>query len=69
MDDEIRAIGISPDHQAPQGRDLVWSGMTLRDIRAFVKGMHYSLEQLLPEVVRYDAWAQGIRFDLPVFVF
>jgi len=52
-------------------KDAVWyaPGWTLRDIRAFVKGMHFSLEQLLPEVVRYDAWARGTRFNLPIFLF
>ena len=52
-------------------KDAVWfaPGWRFRDIRAFVKGMHFSLEQLLPEIVRYDAWAHGIRFDLPVFLF
>jgi pimeloyl-ACP methyl ester carboxylesterase len=52
-------------------KDAVWfaPGWTLRDIRIFVKGMHLSMEQLLPEIVRYDAWAQGTRFDLPVFFF
>ena len=52
-------------------KDAVWfaPGWTLRDIRVFVKGMHFSLEQLLPEIVRYDAWARGTRFDLPMFVF
>lgn len=52
-------------------KDAVWfaPGWTLWDIRAFVKGMHSSLEQLLAEIVRYDAWAQGTRFDLPVFIF
>jgi pimeloyl-ACP methyl ester carboxylesterase len=52
-------------------KDAVWyaPGWTLRDIRAFVKGMHFSLEQLLPEIVRYDAWASGTRFNLPIFVF
>ena len=52
-------------------KDAVWfaPGWTLRDIRAFVRGMHFSLEKLLPEIVRYDARAQGIRFNLPVFFF
>ncbi|MGC2223928.1 MAG: alpha/beta hydrolase, partial [Methylocella sp.] len=51
-------------------KDAVWyaPGWTLRDIRGFVRGMHSSLEQLLPEMVQYDAWARGTRFDLPVFV-
>jgi len=52
-------------------KDAVWyaPGWTLRDIRAFVKGMRFSLEQLLPEIVRYDAWAWGTRFNLPIFIF
>jgi pimeloyl-ACP methyl ester carboxylesterase len=52
-------------------KDAVWyaPGWTLRDIRAFVKGMHFSMEQLLPEIVRYDAWAAGTRFHLPIFLF
>jgi pimeloyl-ACP methyl ester carboxylesterase len=52
-------------------KDAVWyaPGWTLWDIRAFVKGMHFSLEQLLPEMVRYDAWAAGTCFNLPIFLF
>ncbi len=52
-------------------KDAVWyaPGWTLRDIHAFVKGMHFSLEKLLPEIVRYDAWAWGTRFNLPIFLF
>jgi pimeloyl-ACP methyl ester carboxylesterase len=52
-------------------KDAVWyaPGWTLRDIRAFVKGMQFSLEQLLPDLVRYDAWAWGTRFNLPIFLF
>lgn len=52
-------------------KDAVWfaPGWKLRDIRAFVKGMHFSLERMLPEIVRYDAWALGTCFDLPVFLF
>jgi pimeloyl-ACP methyl ester carboxylesterase len=44
-------------------------GWKLRDVRAFVAGMRFSLEQLLPEIVRYDAWAHGTRFTLPIFIF
>lgn len=43
-------------------------GWTIQDIRALVKGMRLSLERLLPEMVCYDAWAQGTHFDLPVFI-
>lgn len=52
-------------------RDAVWyaPGWTLSDIRAFVKGMHFSLEQLLPEIVRYDAWVWGTRFKVPILIF
>ena len=31
--------------------------------------MHFSLERLLLDIVRYDAWAEGLRFELPVFLF
>ena len=52
-------------------KDAVWyaPGWKLGDVRAFVAGMRFSLEQLLPEIVRYDAWAHGTRFELPVFIF
>ncbi|HVN93020.1 MAG TPA: alpha/beta hydrolase [Terracidiphilus sp.] len=52
-------------------KDAVWyaPGWRLGDVRAFVAGMRFSLEQLLPEIVRYDAWAQGTRFALPIFIF
>ncbi|MBS1806076.1 MAG: alpha/beta hydrolase [Acidobacteria bacterium] len=52
-------------------RDSVWfaPGWTLNDIYAFVKGMDFSLRDLLPEIVRYDAWKQSTRFHLPVFIF
>jgi pimeloyl-ACP methyl ester carboxylesterase len=44
-------------------------GWTLRDIRAFVAGMRFSLEQMLHGLTTYDAWAQGTRFDIPIFIF
>jgi pimeloyl-ACP methyl ester carboxylesterase len=44
-------------------------GWKIGDIRAFVAGMRFSLEQLLPEIVRYDGWAQGTRYELPIFIF
>jgi len=52
-------------------KDAVWyaPGWTLKDIRTFVAGMRYSLQKLLPEIVRYDAWEEGLRFDIPVFIF
>jgi pimeloyl-ACP methyl ester carboxylesterase len=52
-------------------KDAVWyaPGWTLKDIRAFVRGMRYSLEKFLPEITRYDAWKQGTRFEIPFFIF
>ena len=52
-------------------KDAVWyaPGWTLLDIRALVAGMRFSLEQLMPEIAQYDAWAQGTRFELPIFIF
>ncbi len=52
-------------------KDAVWyaPGWNLRDVRAFVAGMRFSLERLLPEIVRYDAWAHGTQFALPIFIF
>ncbi|MGA3010637.1 MAG: alpha/beta fold hydrolase [Terracidiphilus sp.] len=52
-------------------KDAVWyaPGWTLKDIRIFVRGMRYTLEKLLPEIIRYDAWEQGTRFEIPFFIF
>jgi pimeloyl-ACP methyl ester carboxylesterase len=52
-------------------KGAVWyaPGWKLSDIRTFVAGMRFSLEQLLPEIVRYDPWAHGTRFSLPIFIF
>ena len=52
-------------------KDAVWfaPGWKLTDIRAFVRGMHFSLQHLLPEIARFDAWQQGVRFELPFFIF
>jgi pimeloyl-ACP methyl ester carboxylesterase len=52
-------------------KDAVWHapGWGLGDIRAFVSGMRYTLEALLPEIVRFDAWKQGTRFEIPFFIF
>jgi pimeloyl-ACP methyl ester carboxylesterase len=52
-------------------KDAVWYApqWTLRDILAFVAGMRYSLRQLLPEMVDYDAWKEGLRFEIPFFIF
>jgi len=67
-----RSIGTAQKGKDPpltsDIRQIVAS-WTLRDIRAFVKGMHFSLEQLLPEIVRYDAWASGTHFNLPILLF
>ena len=52
-------------------KDAVWYApqWTLRDIRAFVAGMRHSLQQLLPEMTQYDAWKEGLRFEIPFFIF
>ncbi len=51
-------------------KDAVWYAptWTLKDIRAFVAGMRFSLEQLWPEARRYDAWQQGTTFAIPFFI-
>ena len=51
-------------------KDAIWyaPGWRLRDIRAFVGGMHFSLVQLLPEASRHDAWQEGVRFEIPFFI-
>jgi proline iminopeptidase len=52
-------------------KDSVWYSpeYSLRDIGHFSRGMHFSLEQLLPDAVRFDAWQESTRFDVPFFVF
>jgi len=52
-------------------KNAVWYAphWTLKDIRTFVAGMRYSLQQLLPEIVRYDAWEEGLDFEIPFFIF
>jgi pimeloyl-ACP methyl ester carboxylesterase len=44
-------------------------GFSLKDIRNFVTGMNFSLEQLLPDIVRFDAWNECTNFAMPFFVF
>ncbi len=77
--DDFTAVAQWTMKSDPQGfrrtikllKDAVWyaPGWGLGDIRAFVAGMRFSLEQLLPEIARYDAWAQGTRFEVPIFIF
>jgi len=52
-------------------KDAVWyaPGWKLKDIRAFVAGMRYTLRKLLPEITRYDAWQHGVSFEVPFFIF
>ena len=52
-------------------KDAVWYSprWTLMDIRSFVVGMHYSLEQLLPDIARYSAWQDRKQFEVPFFIF
>jgi len=40
----------------------------LADIKNFVTGMQFSLEQLLPDIVRFDAWTECTRFAMPFFI-
>ncbi len=51
-------------------KDAVWNapGWSFRDIRAFVAGMRFSLQQLLPDITRYDAWKQDLHFQIPFFI-
>ncbi len=77
--DEYTAVAQWTMRSDPQGyrrtmkllKDAVWyaPGWGLGDIRAFVAGMRSSLEQLLPEIARYDAWARGTQFEVPFFIF
>jgi len=52
-------------------KDAIWyaPGWRLKDIRAFIAGMRFSLERLLPEASRYDAWQEGTRFEIPFFIY
>lgn len=50
------AMLTSPDH-------------TLGDIMDILKGMNFSTEQLLPELMMFDLRQQGQRFEVPFFVF
>ena len=52
-------------------KDSVWysPAYSLRGIWDFSRGMRFSLEQLLPYAVRFDAWKESTRFDVPFFVF
>lgn len=52
-------------------KDAIWyaPGWTFKDLRTFVKGMHFSLERLLPEASRFDVWDTGTRFEIPFFIF
>lgn len=77
--DDFTAVAQWTMKSDPQGfrrtikllKDAVWyaPGWKLRDIHAFIAGMRFSLEQLLPEMARYDAGAHGMRFELPIFIF
>jgi pimeloyl-ACP methyl ester carboxylesterase len=52
-------------------KDAVWYApdWTLRDMRAYVAGMKFTLKQIQPEFSRYDAWESGTQFEIPFFVF
>lgn len=40
-----------------------------RDVLAYLKGMNYSLKQLYDELIAFDAWKIGTRYELPYFIF
>jgi pimeloyl-ACP methyl ester carboxylesterase len=44
-------------------------GHTIRDIRDFVRGMHFSIGRLISEVRSFDAWREGTTFEVPFFIF
>jgi proline iminopeptidase len=77
--DDFTAVARWTMKSDPQGfrrtmkllKDAIWyaPGWRLKDIRAFVSGMRFSLERLLPEASRYDAWQQGTRFEIPFFIY
>jgi pimeloyl-ACP methyl ester carboxylesterase len=52
-------------------KNALWyaPGWSLRDILAFFRGMRFSLEKMLSEFSRYDAWERGVRFEVPIFIF
>lgn len=52
-------------------KDAIWYApqWTLKDLRSFVAGMRYSLQQLLPDMAQYDAWEEGLRFEVPFLIF
>ncbi|MER5183139.1 alpha/beta hydrolase [Streptomyces sp. NPDC002896] len=51
----IRSLWFSPLH-------------TLRELRHYLKGMNFS-EQIGPEAMTIDEWAEGTAFQIPFFVF
>jgi pimeloyl-ACP methyl ester carboxylesterase len=77
--DDFTAVARWSMKSDPQGfrrtmkllKDAVWyaPGWTLADIRSFAVGMRVSLERLLPEAARFDAWQQGTRYEIPIFFF
>ncbi|HTJ30724.1 MAG TPA: alpha/beta hydrolase [Acidobacteriaceae bacterium] len=77
--DDFTAVARWTMKSDPQGfrctmkflRDSIWyaPGWKLKDIYTFISGMSFSLKQLLPEASRYDAWRQGTRFEVPIFIF
>jgi len=52
-------------------KDAIWysPAHSLLDIRHFIQGMHFSMEQLMNGVREYDAWREGTRFEVPFFIF
>jgi len=52
-------------------KNRIWSapGYTLADIKTYLTGMNFSLEQLLPDAVRFDARSECTHFTMPFFIF
>ncbi len=77
--DDFTAVARWTMKSDPQGfrrtmkflKDAIWyaPGWRLKDIRTFVSGMRFSVQRLLPEASRYDAWQQGTRFEIPFFIY
>ncbi len=49
----------------------IWSapGYTLAEIKTYLAGMNFSLEQLLPDAIRFDARSECTHFAMPFFIF
>lgn len=70
--DDYMAIAKWTMKSDPAGARRIFTlapGYSLTDIRNFASGMHFSLERLLPDIVRFDAWSECRHFAMPFFIF